>query len=158
MFTKKRKKKRKREELWNNFLVWRKGVINCYWLLQYEIIFRRKEELRSFSMFHAESKDDKKSDYVSHAYDLLLKVTWTVGVRASVAVVAKIMPFCHTKSLLYYFTTSFYNISFIRCSIFLPFHLNIISLFFLILILFFLYYLFLPVIFVPKQSYFQIFS
>ena len=33
-------------------------------------------------MFHAEPKDDKKSDYVSHAYDLLLKVTWTVGVRS----------------------------------------------------------------------------
>ena len=63
-------------------------------------------------------------------------------IRASVAAVTKIMPFWHTKNLLYYFTTSFYNISFIRCSIFLPLHLNIISLFFLILILFFLYYLF----------------
>ena len=62
--------------------------------------------------------------------------------RASVADVVKIMPFCHTKSLLYYFTTSSYNISFIRYSIFLPLHLNIISLFFLILILLFLYYLF----------------
>ena len=55
--------------------------------------------------------------------------------RASVADVVKIMSFYHTKSLLYYFTTSIYNISFLRCSIFLPLHLNIIS-------LFFLYYLF----------------
>ena len=62
--------------------------------------------------------------------------------RASVADVVKIMSFYHTKSLLYYFTTSIYNISFLRCSIFLPLHLNIISLFFLTLILFFLYYLF----------------
>ena len=62
--------------------------------------------------------------------------------RASVADVVKIMPFCHTKSLLYYFTTLFYNIPFVKCSIFLLLHLNIISLFFLILILFFLYYLF----------------
>ena len=38
-------------------------------------------------------------------------------VRASVAAGAKIMSFCHTKWLLYYFTTSFYNISFIRCFI-----------------------------------------
>ena len=37
--------------------------------------------------------------------------------RASVAAGAKIMLFCHTKCLLYYFTTSFYNISFIRCFI-----------------------------------------
>ena len=37
--------------------------------------------------------------------------------RASVANVAKIMPFYHIKNLLYYFTTSFYNISFIRCFI-----------------------------------------
>ena len=44
--------------------------------------------------------------------------------RASVAAVAKIMSFYHTKSLLYYFTTSFYNISFIRCYIFLPLHLK----------------------------------
>ena len=86
LFTKKKKKrkneKRKREELWNNFSVWRKGVINCYWLLQNEIIFHRKEKLWSFSMFHAEPKDDKKSDYVSHTSDLLFKVTWTVGVRS----------------------------------------------------------------------------
>ena len=37
--------------------------------------------------------------------------------RASTAAVAKIMPFCHTKDLLYYFTTSFYNIPFIICVI-----------------------------------------
>ena len=37
--------------------------------------------------------------------------------RASVATGAKIMSFCHTKCQLYYFTTSFYNISFIRCFI-----------------------------------------
>ena len=71
-----------------------------------------------------------------------LSLSHFVILRASVADIVKIMQFCYTKSLLYYFTTSFYNISFIRCSIFLPFHLNIISLFFLILILFFLYYLF----------------
>ena len=39
------------------------------------------------------------------------------GHRASVADVAKIMPFYHIKDLLYYFTTSFYNIPFIRCFI-----------------------------------------
>ena len=44
--------------------------------------------------------------------------------RASVATVAKIMPFYHTKGLLDYFITSFYNISFIRYSIFLPLHLK----------------------------------
>ena len=38
-------------------------------------------------------------------------------VRASIVNVAKIMSFYHTKGLLYYFTTSFYNISFIRCFI-----------------------------------------
>ena len=47
-------------------------------------------------------------------------------IRASVADVVKIMPFYHTKSLLYYFTTSFYNIPIIKCFIFLPLHLNII--------------------------------
>ena len=62
--------------------------------------------------------------------------------RASVVDIVKIMSFCYTKSLLYYFITSFYNILFIRYSIFLSLHFNIISLFFLILILFFLYYLF----------------
>ena len=51
----------------------------------------------------------------------------TSSFRASVAAIAKIMLFCHTKSLLYYFTISFYNIPFIRCFIFLPLHLNIIS-------------------------------
>ena len=71
-----------------------------------------------------------------------LSLSHFVILRASVADIVKIMQFSYTKSLLYYFTTSFYNISFIRCSIFLPLHLNIISLFFLILILFFLYYLF----------------
>ena len=38
-------------------------------------------------------------------------------VRASVVADVKIMSFYHTKCLLYYFTTSFYNISFIRCFI-----------------------------------------
>ena len=37
--------------------------------------------------------------------------------RASVADVPKIMPFYHIKCLLYYFTTSFYNIPFIKCFI-----------------------------------------
>ena len=37
--------------------------------------------------------------------------------RAFVADVLKIMLFSHVKSLLYYFTTSFYNIPFIRCFI-----------------------------------------
>ena len=72
----------------------------------------------------------------------IISLFFLILVRASVADVVKIMLFCHTKSLLYYFTISFYNIPFIRCSIFLPLYLNIISLFFLILILFFLYYLF----------------
>lgn len=43
------------------------------------------------------------------------------SLRASVVDIVKIMPFYHTKSLLYYFTTSFYNISFIRCFI-IPFY------------------------------------
>ena len=38
----------------------------------------------------------------------------TFTLRASVADVPKIMPFYHIKCLLYYFTTSFYNIPFIR--------------------------------------------
>ena len=44
--------------------------------------------------------------------------------KAFVATVAKIMPFYHTENLFYYFTTSFYNISFIRYSISLPLHLK----------------------------------
>ena len=40
------------------------------------------------------------------------------ALRASTADVVKKMLFCHTKHLLYYFTTSFYNIAFIRCFIF----------------------------------------
>ena len=38
-------------------------------------------------------------------------------IRASTADVVKKMPFYNIKHLLYYFTTSFYNISFIRCFI-----------------------------------------
>ena len=37
--------------------------------------------------------------------------------RASVAAGVKIMSFYHIKCLFYYFTTLFYNISFIRCFI-----------------------------------------
>ena len=38
-------------------------------------------------------------------------------VRAFVAVGANIMSFYHIKYLFYYFITSFYNISFIKCFI-----------------------------------------
>ena len=38
-------------------------------------------------------------------------------VKTSEADVAKIMSFYHIKNLLYYFTTSFYNFSFIKCFI-----------------------------------------
>ena len=60
-------------------------------------------------------------------------------VRASVAAVVNIMPFYHIKSLLYYFTTSFYNISFYQM-----FYIFTTSFkyYILILILSFLYYLF----------------
>ena len=42
---------------------------------------------------------------------LYIALSW---VRASIVDVSKIMPFYHIKCLLYYFTTSFYNIPFIR--------------------------------------------
>ena len=53
------------------------------------------------------------------------KISDTVGdkaagkrlIRASVADVLKILSFYHIKCLLYYFTTLFYNIPFIRCFI-----------------------------------------
>ena len=68
----------------------------------------------------------KNKDKVSRIQIQLMSFL-SEAVRAFVADVAKKkMSFWHTKNLLYYFTTSFYNISFIRCSIFLPLHLNII--------------------------------
>ena len=59
--------------------------------------------------------------------------------RASIAAVVNIMPFYHIKSLLYYFTTSFYNISFYQM-----FYIFTTSFkyYILILILSFLYNLF----------------
>ena len=49
--------------------------------------------------------------------ELVLYLYFLSIMRASTADVAKKMPFYNTKDLLYYFITSFYNISFIRCFI-----------------------------------------
>ena len=66
--------------------------------------------------------DPKPNDnfFFGRFRNLLLK-----SIRAAVIVV-KIMSFYHTKNLLYYFTILFYNISFIKYSIFLSLHLNMI--------------------------------